>query len=48
MIPLPKTSKLIEGLDKSKASVILNEVLNAAANAFKEYKDLIKVRKSQL
>eukprot|EP00347_Sterkiella_histriomuscorum_P007607 403348266 len=48
MIPLPKNSKVIEGLDKPRASVILNEVLNAASNAFKDYKDLIQVKKDHL
>jgi len=39
------SSKLIEGLDKPKAMTILNEILNAAANAMKDNKELIKVKK---
>jgi len=39
------SSKLIESLDKTKAITILNEILNAAANAMKENKDKIKVKK---
>lgn len=48
LIPVPLSSKLIEGLDKPKAMTILNEILNAAANAMKDNKELIKVKKEQL
>ncbi|CDW71999.1 UNKNOWN [Stylonychia lemnae] len=48
LIPVPVSSKIIEELDKTKALTILNEILNAAANAMKENKDIIKVKKEQL
>lgn len=41
MIAVPISSKTIEGLDKSKATTILNEILNAASNAMKEYRELL-------
>ncbi len=48
LIPTPVTSNQLEDLPRDKAIIILNEVLNAASNTLKEYKDHIKVRKDQL
>ena len=45
LIPVPKYSKKIEELDKSKTLTILNEILNATSNTLKERVSLIKVKK---
>ena len=38
LMPTPETSKVIQGLERSKTIIILNEVLNAASKTIKEFK----------
>lgn len=45
LMPVPLTSKVIKDLEKDKAIVILNEVLNAAVNVVKENKALLKIKR---
>jgi hypothetical protein len=44
MIPVPKYSKSISDLEKSKTLVILNEILNVASSTLKERVGLIKIK----